>query len=139
MPKNDKTLLSLAEISCYPFFSPVRSGFVASKVVGHQQRDEKAALQRPCYGASRNKIPLIKLFVSVPSACNISVDPMFVIDGGNLPMKKNFMKALVDKLYVDINETQIGIILSRGPAEIPLPADLPFGRTESSDAVKEFF
>ena len=53
-------------------------------------------------------------------------------------MKKNFMKALVDKFYVDINETQIGIILSRGPAEIPLPADLPFGRTESSDAVKEF-
>ena len=68
-------------------------------------------------------------------ACNNSVDLLFVMDGGSLPIKRNFMKALIDKFYIGINETRVGLLLTGGGVG---QAMRPFSASQSVDAIKTY-
>lgn len=46
--------------------------------------------------------------------CNNFVDLLFVMDGGNLLIKRNFMKVLIDKFYIGINDICVGLLLIGG-------------------------
>lgn len=56
------------------------------------------------------------------------------MDGGSLPIKKNFMKAVIDKFYIGINDTRVGLLLSGGVGEV-LRA---FSASQSVDAIKTY-
>lgn len=65
-------------------------------------------------------------------ACSNRVDLLFVLDGGNLEVKKNFIKAVIDKFNIGPNDTRVGMVLS--------DADdfylISFNDTQSADLVK---
>lgn len=67
-------------------------------------------------------------------ACNNSVDLLFVMDGGNLPIKRNFMKALIDKFYIGTNDTRVGLLLTGGVRQVVRP----FSASQSVDAIKTY-
>ena len=67
-------------------------------------------------------------------ACNNSVDLLFVMDGGTLPIKKNFMKAVIDKFYIGVSDTRVGLLLTGGVGEVMRP----FSASQSVDAIKTY-
>lgn len=67
-------------------------------------------------------------------ACNNSVDLLFIMDGGNLPIKKNFMKAVIDKFHIGVNDTRVGLLLIGASDE----AVRPFSASQSIDAIKSY-
>ena len=67
-------------------------------------------------------------------ACSNPVDLLFVFDGGNLPIKKNFMKAVIDKFYIGINDTRVTLMLKLRIGEI----SHPYSYTESANQMKSF-
>ena len=56
------------------------------------------------------------------------------MDGGNLPIKKNFMKAVIDKFYIGVNDTRVGILLIGAVME----ATRPFSSSQSVDEIKSY-
>ena len=56
------------------------------------------------------------------------------MDGGNLPIKKNFMKAVVDKFFIGSNDTRVGLLLV-GPVESTVR---PFTASQDVSAFKSF-
>ena len=57
---------------------------------------------------------------------------LFVLDGGNLEVKKNFIEAVIDKFNLGPNDTRVGMVLS--------DADdfylISFNDSQSADLVK---
>jgi len=49
-------------------------------------------------------------------------------------MKKNFLKALIDKFYIGINDTRVGLLLTGGVRVFVRP----FSASQSVDAIQAF-
>jgi len=56
------------------------------------------------------------------------------MNGGNLLMKKNFLKAVIDKFYIGMNDTRVGLLLTGGVREVVRP----FSASQSVDAIQAF-
>ena len=56
------------------------------------------------------------------------------MDGGSLPIKKNFLKAVIDKFYIGINDTRVGLLLTGGVSEYARP----FSASQTVEVIKAY-
>lgn len=66
--------------------------------------------------------------------CNNSVDLLFVIAGGPVSVKKNFMKSIMDRFVMGTNNTRVGVLAEGSLNDSTLPLDAP----ESLETLQSF-
>ena len=68
------------------------------------------------------KFPSLNKILTV-LVCNNSVDLLFVVAGGHIPEKMNFIKSIIDRFVMGTNNTRVGVLAVGSLNNSTLPLD----------------